>query len=204
MDADLLQSRLDYFHSLGYITYHSETKEHPLLPTTLLLVLKIYSMTQALSFPRVTGATIRKAEVPVVYTTDLGDAIFTKYLMNMSNDLFEMIAPIFKGQFTAGTFVLSNPRTYQNLKGLVGATTRKKPKLPVKIHLLIDNTEPFEYLKPEYIYDSIYEARLFINKLLQYVPPSRMELWRVRTDARNGQIRRDPEPVIITKSPYKV
>lgn len=174
MDADLLQSRLDYFHDLGYITYHSETKDHPLLPTTLLLVLKVYSMSQSLSFPRVTSVTIRKAEIPIVYTTDLGDAIFTKYLTNMSNELFEMIAPVFKGQFTAGTFAIANPRTYQNLKGLVGATTRKTPKIPVKIHLLIDNDAPFEYLKAEYIYDSIYEARLFINKLLQYVPPSRM------------------------------
>jgi len=204
MDADLLQSRLDYFHSLGYLTYHSETKQYPLMPASLLLVLKLYSMIHALSFPRVQATTIRKVEVPVVYTTVLGDQIFQKYLQSMSTELFEMIAPVFKGQFTPGTYILSNPKTYQNIQGLVGNTTRKTPKIPLKIHLLVDNTEPFEYLKNEYIYDSIYEARLFINKLVQYVPPSRLELWRVRTDARSGQIRRDPEPVLITKAPYKV
>jgi len=70
--------------------------------------------------------------------------------------------------------------------------------------VLVDNSAPYEYLQSEYIYDSIYEARQFINKLVTYVAPSRLELWRVRTDGRTGQIRRDPEPVLITKAPYKV
>lgn len=204
MEAELLQSRLDYFCSLGYLVYHSDEKAHPLLPVTLLLVLKIYSMMHTLSFPRVTATNIKKIDIPVVYTTPLGDAMFIKYLLSISPELFEMVAPVFKGQFTPKTFIESNPRTYQNLKGVVGESTRTTPKLPLKIHLLVDNTAPFEYLKAEYIYDSIYEARLFINKLVQYVPTSRLELWRVRTNLKTGVVKRDPEPVLITKAPYKM
>jgi hypothetical protein len=204
MDADLLQSRLDYFYSLGYISYHDDTKEYPLLPVTLLFILKVYSMTQGLSFPRVNANSIRKIDIPVVYVTDLGEKIFIKFFESMSTELFEMIAPVFKTQFTPATFVLSAPPVYLNLKGIVGKSKRKTRKAPLKIHLLVDNTTPFEYLQNEYIYDSIYEARLFINKIVQYLPPSRLELWRVREDQKTGQIRRDPEPVLITKAPYKV
>ena len=204
MDADLLQSRLDYFYNLGYISYHSENKQFTLMPSTLLLVLKVFSMLHNLSFPRVNATTIRKVEIPAVYVTDKGEAIFIKFFETLSPELFEMIAPVFKGQFTPSTFILSEPKTFKNLKGLVGSKTRKTPKVPLKIHVLVDNFEPYEYLEPEYIYDSIYEARLFVNKLVTYLPPSRLELWRVRTDTRTGQIRRDPEPVLITKAPYKV
>jgi hypothetical protein len=204
MDLDLLQSRLDYFHSLGYLTYHSDTKQHPLLPATLLLVLKVYSMAHGLSFPRVNAKSIRGVDTPVLYTTQIGDQIFLKYISTMSPELFEMIAPVFKGTLNPTTFVLSNPKTLQNLYGLVGKTTRKTPKVPLKIHLLVDNSPPFEYLNAEYVYESMYEARMFINKLVQYVPPSRLELWRVRTDSRTGHTRRDPEPVLITKKPYKL
>lgn len=204
MDADLLQSRLDYFHSLGYLSYHHETKEFPLLPVTLLLLLKVYSMSHGLSFPRLTGASMRKVDIPIVYATELGEKIFIKYFEVMSPELFEMIAPVFKTQFTPALFTLSKPPVYLNLIGVAGKEKRKTKKTPLKIHVLVDNTAPFDYLKSEYIYDSIYEARLFINKLVQYVPPSRLELWRVREDRRTGQIRRDPEPVLITKAPYKV
>ena len=76
MDADLLQSRLDYFNSLGYISYHSTTKEYSLLPVTLLLFLKVLCMYHGLSFPRLTGSSMRKVETPVVYATELGEKIF--------------------------------------------------------------------------------------------------------------------------------
>lgn len=204
MDADLLQNRLDYFHSLGYIHYHDETKEYPMTQATLLLVLKIFSMAHGLSFPRLTASGMRKVDTPVVYATDIGVKVFIKYFESISTELFEMIAPIFKTQFTPATFVLSKPSLYTNLLGQTGKSKRKTKKAPLKIHVLVDNTEPFEYLQSEYIYDSIYEARLFINKLVQYVPPSRLELWRVRQDLRTGQTRRDQEPVLITKAPYKV
>lgn len=204
MDPDLLQSRLDYFTSLNYLSYHSDTKQHPLLTVTLLLVLKVYSMHHGLSFPRVTTHNIKNAEIPAVYTTELGDQIFIKYLEAMSTELFEMVAPVFKGMFTPSSFVYENPRTMQNLKGEVGTTTRTKPKPKITVHLLVDNSKPFEYLQSEYIYDTMYEARTFINKLVAYVPPSRMELYRVRVDKRTGRTRRDEEPILISKKPYKM
>lgn len=204
MDLDLLQQRLDYFYSLGYIAYHHDTKEFPLLPTPLLLVIKVFSMSHNLSFPRVNAKTIRGVDIPVVYLTELGESIFVKHLQVMSTELFEMIAPVYTGQINPATFLLSDSNLLKNIRGTVGKTQRKTKKPPLSIHLLVDNTAPFEYLKSEYIYDSIYEARLFINKLVTYIPPSRMELWRVRTDGRTGQVRRDPEPVLITKAPYKV
>jgi hypothetical protein len=204
MDLEVLQSRLDYFHSLGYITYHSEEKEFPLLPVSLLLAIKVYSMSHNLHFPRVNAKTIRGAEIPIVYLTELGEGIFIKYLEAMSVELFEMIAPVYKGQINPATFALKDSKLLRNIKGLDGKKKKAKRKVPLSIHLLVDNSAPFEYLKPEYIWDGIYEARLFINKLVRYVPPSRLELWRVRVDGRSGQVRRDPEPVLITKRPYKV
>lgn len=204
MDEEVLQNRIDYFHDLGYISYTSETKKHPLLKTTLLLVIKIWAMYHNLSFPRITGATGRGIDVPELYTTELGDKIFTKYLESMSTELFEMVAPIYKNTFTPQNFVHSNPRTIQNLRGEVGITTRKKPKMPITIHLLVDNDEPFEYLKSEYIWDNIYEARTFVNKLVAYIPPSKLELWRVRTDVKTGAVRKDALNVLTTKSPYNM
>lgn len=161
-------------------------------------------MIQSLAFPRVNAKTLRGIDAPVVYLTELGEQVVVKYIQAMSQELFDLIVPVYKGQVNVRTFVLEDSKFYRNLKGSDGIITRTKRKVPLKIHLLVDNTAPFEYLQPEYIYDSIYEARLFINKLVRYVPPSRLELWRVRTDARNGQVRRDPEPVLITKAPYKV
>ena len=204
MDLDLLQSRLDYFYSLEYLKYHSDTKEFPLTTTNLLLCLKIFSMSHNLSFPRVNAKTIKGAENPIVYLTDLGEKVFVKYMQSISVELFEMICPVYKTQINPSTFVLADTKLYQNILGLTGNVVKKKRKIPLTMHLLVDNSEPFEYLQPEYIFDSIYEARLFINKLVRYVPPSRLELWRVRVDGRNGQIRRDQEPVIISKAPYKV
>lgn len=204
MDAEILQARLDYFYEMGYLTYHSESKEFSLLPATLLLVLKVYAMSHGLSFPRVHAKNIRGIDVPVVYTTELGERIFLKYLGTMSPELFEMIAPVYKSVgITPMNFELSNSQTYLNLLGEAGKKTKKKRKIPLRIHLLVDNSEPFEYLKTEYIFDTIYEARLFINKLVTYVPPTRLELWRVREDSRTGRIRKDPEPVLISKAPYK-
>lgn len=204
MNEELLQSRIDFFHDMGFISYKSESKKHPLLKTTLLLVLKIWSMYHNLSFPRITGHVGKKVDIPELYTTELGDKIFVKYLESMSKELFEMVAPIYKNTFTPTNFVHSNPRTIQNLRGEVGITTRKTPKYPITIHLLVDNDEPFEYLKGEYIWDNIYEARTFINKLVAYVPPSRLELWRVRTDVRTGGIRKDALDVLTTRSPYNM
>jgi len=204
MDYDLLQARLDYCHALGYIVYHHETKEFCLTPSAALLSLKILSMIHGLPFPRVNATNMRGVETPVLYLTDVGEKLLIKHITSMSPELFEMIAPVFKGQVNPVTFSLSDSKLYRNLLGTAGKSTRKTPKPPLKVHLLVDNSAPFEYLSPEYIYDSIYEARLFINKLVMYVPPSRMELYRVRTDVNTGRERRDVEPVLITKAPYKV
>lgn len=203
MDLDLIQSRLDYFHNLGYLTYHSD-KEHHLFNTTLLLVLKVFSMMHGLSFPTVNARNIKEVEAPVVYVTDMGEKIFLKHISVMSKDLFDMVAPVFKGTLEPSTFELSNPRTLQNLRGLVGSSTRKTVKPPLKVHLLVDNSPPFDYLQPEYIFDTMYEARMFTNKLIAYLPTARLELWRVRTDMKTGVIRRDLAPLIISKRPYKM
>lgn len=204
MDLDLLQARLDYFFALEYISYHTETKAFPLTTANLLVALKVFSMKHGLSFPRVNAKSIRGSEAPVVYLTELGEKHFTKYLQVMSVELFEMIAPIYTGQVNPSTFAFGDTPLYKNIMGTSGKVTRSKPKPPLQIHLLVDNSEPYDYLKSEYIFDSIYEARLFINKLVVYVPPTRLELWRVRVDAKTGQTRKDPEPVLITKAPYKV
>lgn len=204
MDGDLLQARLDYFFDKGYITYAAKGKKFSLYPATLLLILKVYSMSHGLSFPRVNAKAIKEAEVPIVYATDLGVQVFIKHLGAISIDLFELIAPIHKnGKVRPHSFAITNTKTYLNLIGDVGEKRIFTGTSIKKIHLLVDNTHPFDYLKAEYIYDSMYEARLFINKLVTYLPPSRLELWRVRTDSRNGQIRKDPEPVLISKAPYK-
>lgn len=204
MFEEVFQNRIDYFQDLGYLSYTTESKEHPLLKTTLLLVLKVWSMYHQLSFPRVTGHLGKKIDIPDIYTTELGDKIFIKFLESMSTELFEMIAPIYKNTLTPSTFISTNPRTLQNLRGEVGITTRKKPKLPITIHLLVDNDEPFEYLKGEYVWDNIFEARTFINRLVAYVPPSRLELWRVRTDTKTGAVRKDQLDVLTTRSPYNM
>lgn len=204
MDLDILQQRLDYFQSLDYITYHDNTKEYPLTTANLLVCLKIFSMSHKLSFPRVNAKSIRGAEAPIVYLTKLGENIFIKHMENMSVELFEMIAPIYTKQINPKTFAIGETSLYKNIKGVEGKQRKKKRKIPLTIHLLVDNSPPFDYLKTEYIYDTIYEARQFVNRLVAYVPPSRLELWRVRVDARNGHTRRDSVPLLTTRGPYKV
>lgn len=204
MYTELLQQRIDYFVDIGYITYNHNGKEHPLMKSSFMLVLKIFSMVHGLSFPRVNANNIRQVEVPDMYVTDLGFNIFVKNIQNLSEELFSMVAPIFKGQFTPATFVLSEPKTLQNIKGLVGKSTRKTLKKENNFHVLVNNDEPFEYLKGEYIFKTIYEARTFINKLLAYVPEERLELYRVRKDEISGRVRRDKEPLTNTRGLYKV
>lgn len=177
-----------------------------MLEVTLMSALKLFSMYHGLSFPKVHSITLRKAqklELPDVYATEKGEQIFIQYLESLSTDLFELVLPVFKGDFTPSNFVALNPRTMQNLRGEVGKTRRTTIKRPITLHVLIDNSEPYDYLKGEYIYDSIYEARTFINQLVRYLPPSRIELWRVRVD-KQGNTRRDKLPVLVSKTPYKM
>ena len=190
MDLDLLQARIEYFHDLDYIAFHSETKRHPLMKSSLMVVLKVFSMVHGLSFPRANAKNISDIdEIPDVYVTETGEKIFINHIKTMSVELFEMIAPIFKGHVSPETFILSEPRMYKNIKGEVGTTTRKNPKHPSTYHVLVDNDPPLEYLQGEYIYNSIYEARIFINKLVRYIPPSKLELWRRTTHPETGQER---------------
>ena len=139
-----------------------------------------------------------------MYLTDLGLATFLKFVSVISQELFELVFPIYKGNLTPSNYELSNPRTLQNMRGEVGASARTKPKPPLTIHILVENSKPFDYLKPEYIFDTMYEARLFLNKLIAYVPTARLELWRVRTSVKTGKVTREQAPLIISRAPHNM
>lgn len=204
IEPELINSRLAHFKTLGYFEYTSETPKHPLQVAALVSACKVLSMLKGLSFPTANAKAISGTEIPEVYLTELGYKTFVKGVSIMSPELFEMVLPIFKGQFTPSNFEISNPRILQNMRGEVGASARKTPKPPLKIHILADNTYPYEYLQSEYIFDSMYEARTFLNKLLAYVPTERLELWRVRTSVKTGKVTKDREPLIISRRPHKM
>lgn len=201
---ELCLQRISSFRHKELLTTEAGEKLHSLLPTSLLVVLKIFSASSGLSFPRVTPHLVKDLgkEIPDVYLTEKGLDFFDKQVSNMSPELFTLLLPILKNMHTPASFLISDHRIRKNILGQISNSQRTKPKPPIKIVLFIDNNPPYDYLEKEYIYDNVYEARMFINNLIRFMPPSRLELWRVRTTG--ARVIKEQLDLITTKKPYNM
>lgn len=201
--VDLVQGRIDYYVDKNYLTWQNIHKYY-LREGTLFLYIKILSMYDRVPFPAVTTFNIRKAELkelPPIFITDEGYKHFIKCLTNISDDLFKKVAPLHANYFMPYNFEYKGGGTRDNMLGLTGNAV-KRTKREVTFFVLVDNSPPLDYLKSEYAFETNYEARTFINKLLRYVPPSKMEYYSVRQHNRGGVVR-DKLPLIVTKAVYK-
>lgn len=204
MDLDLIQTRIDHFIHKGYLTASANGKEYPLVPTTILVVLKVFSFVEHLHFPAVNQMEVKLFKEANykehLFVTPEGFRVFKLYTSNISQILFDALLPIFKNREKPATFVERNNYTIRNIKGEAGLNKTNKKDVNIQVHLLVDNNPPFEYLKTEYIFDTMYDARVFTNKLLTYIPPARLELWRLRWGKNGNQIK-EPVELFIKDKP---
>lgn len=160
-------------------------------------------MYDLLSFPIANAANIRNAKLDSlrpVYMTELGYKEFCKRLANISRNLFEMVAPSHANHFTPLTFTVKDTRTKSNMLGKEGKKRSQNKKTHTYV-VLVDNSSPFDYLKSEYQFSSNYDARMFINKLLRFLPSTRMEYYSIRL--HKGSHVREQLPLVTTKAVYK-
>lgn len=196
---DVIDLRIEYFIHLGYLTETSD-KPYVLNASVLGLALKIFSSHSALDFPTVAPNLVKKIRNKKLslFLTDQGeDYLFTR-LQTLSAPLFAFMCPVF-ARVNHLTIQFGGTKSiYENIKGIGGEHMRRVFKEKGNKYLvLVDNKRPYDYLEHTYEFDLLVEAREFIKKLLTFLPPSRMELRKVRQ--RNNRISSE-KMLLVTKT----